>query len=122
MKNFLKKLLVGAALCGLVSGPAFAFSETVDRLGTGTTAVPVLTSCGTTPTIVGSDFAGVITVGTGSPTTCTITFSAAFTVAPSCILVAVPLVAAFTYTISTTAISVTETGSTGKINYICVGI
>lgn len=43
-------------------------------------------TCGTSPTIVGNDTRGVITLGTGSPTACTVTFNSAFTTAPYCVV------------------------------------
>jgi len=46
---------------------------------------PALSSCGTgTPTIVGSDSAGKVTIGTGTPSACTLTFSKAYTTGVSC--------------------------------------
>lgn len=41
-------------------------------------------SCGTGPTIVGSNAFGKVTTGTGAPTSCTVTFSSAWTNAPAC--------------------------------------
>jgi hypothetical protein len=127
MSKTWKKLtsgLVGLALLAAVFAPiaAFAFTQTVDRLGTGTTPTPVVTSCGTSPTITGSDFAGLVTVGTGTPTTCTITFSATFSGIPVCVVNSATQLAAFSYTVSATAIAVTQTAtSSNLIRYICVG-
>ena len=46
---------------------------------------PVLTGCGTSPSISGNDYAGVITIGTGGiATSCTITFAAPWVNAPDC--------------------------------------
>ena len=122
MKNYLKKLLAGVAIIGLVTGPAFAFTETIDRIGLGT-AAPVITSCGTTPSAVtGSDLAGSVTAGTGTPTACTITFSAAFSAVPRCAVFSNPQLAAFSWTISATAVVVTQTAtSSNVISWICFG-
>jgi len=49
-----------------------------------TTKPTVAGSCGTGPTIAGSDYQGKVTTGTGSPTSCTITFQKAFAIAPAC--------------------------------------
>ena len=54
----------------VAAGPALAASN--------------LASCGTAPTIVGNDTAGKITVGTNNPTSCVLTFTRVFAVAPSC--------------------------------------
>lgn len=45
---------------------------------------PTLSSCGTSPSIVGNDSAGRVTIGTGVTTTCTLTFDATWTTAPVC--------------------------------------
>lgn len=42
-------------------------------------------SCGTGPSIVGTDMAGKVTAGTVAPTSCTITFNKTWTNAPACI-------------------------------------
>lgn len=85
---------------------------------------PALTSCGSSPTISGSDFAGTVTMGTGSPTGCVITFAAVKGAAPHCAVTwrATPL-ASQSYTTSTTAITLTQTAtSSNLIDYICVGL
>lgn len=51
--------------------------------GTGT-APTVGGSCGTSPSIVGTDLGGKLTTGTVAPTSCTITYARAYTNAPSC--------------------------------------
>jgi hypothetical protein len=84
---------------------------------------PVLTSCGTTPAIVGSDFAGLVTMGTGTPTGCVITFATAYTAVPLCVVTwqGTPLVAQ-NWTTTATAITLVQTAtSSNKVNYICVG-
>ncbi len=82
---------------------------------------PVLTSCGTTPAVTGSDTAGVVTMGTGTPTTCTITFAVAYTAAPYCTVTWQTNIASMIYTVSASAISLTQTAtSSNKVNYVCV--
>lgn len=82
------------------------------------TASPVITSCGTTPTIVGNDTVGKITTGSGA-TTCTITFTQAYAVAPACILAPQGNLNFPTYTTSTTAITATVDVASTVYNYIC---
>lgn len=96
-------------------------------MGTGhfssTGPAPVLSGCGSgSPTITGSNLAGTVVTGT-TATGCVITFSSAFVNAPTCVLSpASGVLAAFSYTISTTAITVTQTSSSGNtITYVCVG-
>ena len=85
--------------------------------------VPSVSSCGTgTPSVVGTDLAGIITTGTGSPTACTLTFASPYqTNAPVCVCSPNAGVSCGVTSASTTAVtftlSVTETG----INYICFG-
>jgi hypothetical protein len=85
------------------------------------TAVPVLSSCGTTPAIAGSNTAGEVTMGT-TATGCVITFATAFVSAPYCMVTwqATPL-ASQSYTISSTAITTVQTSaSNNKLDYYCL--
>jgi hypothetical protein len=84
-------------------------------------STPTLSSCGTSPAIVGDDKDGQVAMGTGSPTGCTITFATAYTSAPLCAVSwqATPL-ASQSYSVSATAIALTQTGtSSNKVNYHC---
>lgn len=84
---------------------------------------PVLSACGTNPTIVGSDLAGTVTTGTATPAGCVITFNKAFSVAPNCVLgwASGPLVA-MSWTTSTTAITAVQTATSSTvIQYVCFG-
>jgi hypothetical protein len=86
---------------------------------------PTLTSCGTSPSIVGNDIAGRVTVGSVSASGCTITFVKAFTNIPSVVLVneSASVVNAMSYTVSTTTITVSQTGLTGDVlDYHVYGI
>lgn len=85
---------------------------------------PSMGTCGSSPSVDGTDFSGVITVGGGVVTACTLNFTYPFARAPVCVAsdnsttVAVSL-----GTISTTAVTF-NTPSTlggGLIYYICVG-
>lgn len=97
----------------------------LDGLGhvlVGLAAVPAITVCGTSPsTARGTDFGGEVTEGS-TATGCVITFANAYTAAPFCVVGLQTQQLAFAYTISTTAITVTNTSATGdKINWICNG-
>lgn len=83
--------------------------------------IPTLSACGTSPTIrAGStDTAGEITEGT-TAAGCTITFTSAKSNIPFCVVSSQTQLAAFAYVLSTTAITITMTVTTGnKINYQC---
>lgn len=108
-------LLVSAGL----SYGAFVFS-TDKIIGTGA-AAPVVTACGTTPAIIGTDLAGTVTMGT-TATGCVITFNAAYATAPHCVVtwIATPL-ASQSYVTSATAITLTQTSTTNNVaKYFCV--
>lgn len=82
---------------------------------------PVLSSCGTSPSMVGSDAWGTVTTG-ATASGCTVTFQIAYTAAPSCVVTARTgsVANTFSYTISTTALTVTETGLGGGLfDYNC---
>ena len=82
---------------------------------------PALSSCGTSPAIVGDDKYGLVTMGTGSPTGCVITFAQPYIATPLCVVTwqATPL-ASQSWTVTTTAITTTQTGtSSNKLNYHC---
>lgn len=86
-------------------------------------AAPTLSACGGgSPTVTGSNLSGTVTTGT-TATGCVITFSTAFPAAPSCVVSpASGVLAAFSYTISTTAITITQTSTSGNtITYVCIG-
>lgn len=88
-------------------------------LAKSTTAVPVLSGCGTSPSILGNDTVGKVTTGSAA-TTCTITFSAAYWVAPACFLQTQGGATQPTFTTSTTAITVTVDIASTVYNYLCV--
>lgn len=86
---------------------------------TGTAPAPTGTG---TPTIVATstDNAGEVTAGS-SATSVIITFAVAKTNAPFCVVRSQAQVASFAYTISTSAITITQTATSGNlIDYICV--
>jgi hypothetical protein len=85
------------------------------------TGTPAPTGTGT-PTIAASstDTAGEVTAG-ASATSVVITFATAKTNAPFCTVTPQTQLASFAYTISTTAITITQPATSGnKIDYVCV--
>jgi hypothetical protein len=110
------------SVCGQMSVNS-AISITYIQAGTKMRAVgaaPALTSCGTSPTIEGSDLSGTVTMGTGSPTGCVITFNAAYSNAPRCSVTWRVNIASMQYVVSTTAITLTQTAtSSNVVDYIC---
>lgn len=89
---------------------------------TGATA-PALTSCGTSPAISGNDYAGTITLGTGTPTGCVATFNTAYVAAPTCVVTSrtAPATTTPAYTVSTAAITITQAANSSNLyDYVCV--
>lgn len=86
-----------------------------------------LTACGTSPSLStgANDTHGTVTVGSGTPTSCTITFAQAYTSVPDCITK--PFAAGtsqYSSTPSTTTLVVSYNGSSmasSKFTYICMG-
>lgn len=91
------------------------------HIATAQQTAPALTSCGGgSPTITGTDEAGIVTMGT-SATGCVITFQVAYTGTPFCVVswIATPL-ASQSYVTSNVAITLTQTStSSNKAQYIC---
>lgn len=87
----------------------------------GTSNAPALTACGTSPTISGSDFKGVITQGTGA-TGCTVTFNVPNATFSTCSVTSRSALQ-FTYTPSATALTITNIGllSSTLLDYTCAG-
>lgn len=113
--------LAGAALL-LACAPAGAANQVIDGDLIGSGAPPVLSACGTSPAVVGSDLAGVVTMGTGTPTGCVITFAVAKAAAPKCVVMwQAQILASQSYTVTNTAITLVQTAtSSNKVSYICV--
>lgn len=110
---------ISAALLLSVS-LASAVSLNADRI-ISSGGTPVLSACGTTPAIVGSDTAGVVTMGT-TATGCVITFATAYVGVPFCVVTwqATPL-ASQSYTVTATAITTVQTStSSNLLNYTCI--
>lgn len=85
-------------------------------------ATPTVTSCGTSPSVVGTDHSGTITTGTAAPAACTLNFGVASATTPVCTFTVFSSVSFPTgYTPSTSGFTINfVTGlSSGKITYIC---
>lgn len=80
---------------------------------------PTLSTCGTAPSIIGNDTVGKLTTGSAA-TTCTVTFSAAFNVAPACVVSAQGTATQPTFTTSTTALTMSVDIASTVYNYICL--
>lgn len=84
---------------------------------------PVLTSCGGSPSVVGSNSAFTLTGGSAS-TGCTIAFSQVWITTPTCTVSqqSMSVVNALSYTVSIGTIVVTQTGmGTNKLDIVCIG-
>ncbi len=109
-----------------ISGTGVVKLFDVDQYGhtlASSTQIVTLSGCGTSPTLkVGSsDDAGEVTLGT-TATGCTITFGTPYTSAPICVVTDQSQLVSFAYTISTAAITITQTStSNNKIDYMCEG-
>ncbi len=89
-------------------------------LSTGPQVAPALTSCGTSPSIAGSDTAGQVQMGSALPTGCNVTFVKAYLTAPWCVVTGQtsPATSPISYVLFTTGIQLTVAG-TIKFNYFC---
>lgn len=88
---------------------------------TGTT--PALSgSCGTSPSVVGTDVAGKVTTGSVAPSSCVLTFATAWTNAPSCMVTNETTANVARAVSSTTVVTLTGTMIAGDVlSYLCVG-
>ncbi|MCC3246666.1 hypothetical protein LG047_15300 [Methylocystis sp. WRRC1] len=93
-----------------------------------TAALPSLSTCGTSPAVTAgsSNNGGSFTLGTGSPTACTVTFNSAYANTAFCTVTPRSSLGAVTYYISSqskTAFTVTLSAGTdsAQFNYTCFG-
>jgi hypothetical protein len=97
---------------------------TINKPTVHTGEAPGVSSCGTSPSIVGNDTTGAITVGTGgAATSCTITFDTAATNAPHCVVSNDTDIAANKVVTTTSTMVVTQSSAFtagAKLNYICM--
>ncbi len=106
------------------TGPLFAWDQ-YGHMAASSTA-PVLSTCGTSPSLSSdsSDFSGTITVGSVAATACTLTFGTPHAIGTHCVISNqnMSVANAGTYTESVTGFTFSETGLTSaKLDYICVG-
>ena len=116
--------IIGTAChpASLMPGPLVTFGSTTvpTHISTQQGTAPVLTSCGTSPSIAGTDTAGTVTLGSGSPTHCTITFNVPYTSLPYCTVTWANSLASMAYNVALASITLTQTAtSSDKVNYAC---
>jgi len=114
----------GSDLPNMVAGGVEAVRWNVagHQLFPGGTAPTVAGSCGTSPAIGGKDNALKVTTGTGSPTSCTVTFGTAWGTAPVCTANATATAALNVATTTTTVtISAVALAASETIHVICFG-
>ena len=79
-------------------------------------------SCGTSPSIVGTDHAGKVTSGSVAPSSCTVTFNKSFSNAPACIAVNETTSNLLKTTSTTTTVVLAGTMVAGDVlAYVCSG-
>lgn len=87
-------------------------------------AKPVATSCGTSPSVVGNDTAGIITIGSTASDACTLTFDKSYEVAPACILIDSDSAVSLGATTTAIAITITALAATDFsgdfVMYFCI--
>ena len=88
----------------------------------GSIGSPSLGACGVSPSVTGTDAAGIITIGTGIVTSCVLNFSTTLSATPSCIVITDSLavtasIAAVTMSALTMGLSASLPG--GKLHYHC---
>lgn len=89
-----------------------------------TGTLPLVSSCGTSPTSTGNQWGGRVTVGSVAATSCTLTFPVPFVKLPSCMVdeETMSVVNALSYAATTSTLIVSQTGLTGNIfDYDCKG-
>lgn len=86
---------------------------------------PTMGACGTTPSVVGTDNAMFVTVGTGgAATSCAVTFNTTWTNAPICIAQSDTDIIAFKMVTTTTTATVTAAApftASSKLHVLCMG-
>ena len=98
----------------------------IDRLGhtIATGADPVITSCGTTPSVSGSDRAGNVTIGTEVTTSCTVTFAEPYASTPSCTVTGDNTAVTYARTITASVLTILSSADMASdvISYNCMGL
>lgn len=84
-------------------------------------SAPTLNSCGSSPSISGSDQAGLVTIGSGG-TGCGVAFAVQYYPnVPYCVVTDQTLRTTMAYTISLYQITISGVTAGDKINYVCMG-
>jgi hypothetical protein len=109
----------GTGAAGNTDGKAKA----LNFLAGGTASPTIGGSCGTDPAIAGKDGALKVTTGTGSPTSCAVTFGTAWTTAPVCVANASTTTTALNIATTTTTVTVSAVALTASetIHVLCMG-
>jgi hypothetical protein len=105
------------------AGLFYEYGSPVQLLAATSGGTPTLSACGTSPSIDANatNLSGTVTVGS-TATSCTATFATAFTTYNHCRVTSQSTLAAFAYTYSKTAITVTATVlGTDVFDYQCDG-
>jgi hypothetical protein len=90
-------------------------------LGAGTSPT-VAGSCGVSPTIAGKDSFMKVTTGTGSPTSCAVTFGTAYATAPACVANASTTTTALNIATTTTTVTISAVALTaGEVLHVQCG-
>jgi hypothetical protein len=101
-----------------------AFNNNLDTKGYAidSTGAPTLSGCGTGPTSSIGRNAITVTTGTGA-TGCTITFggAGAFAAVPTCVVSSQTANKAFTYTVSTSAVTLASASASNAYDIVCIG-
>jgi hypothetical protein len=113
-------------LIGIVNSSATVMIDSNSHVNFEGNNSPIVSACGTSPSIsaLSRDNAGVITTGSGSPTSCTITFRNQFLNPPVCTISdnltsITPDISAISKTAVTFSFSAAL--NSGQIYYICIG-
>lgn len=128
LKPFAAALACVALLCVGVLSLRSITAQIAKTDGTAMTAggTPSLSACGTSPTLGpgATDMSGIITVGSGVTTSCTLTFSTTLVNPPACVVAtSLSSVAAGVTTTTTTLVSALSlTLGGGKLYYVCFGL
>lgn len=111
-------LLVLVSACSVAAIPHSLVDGTAAESG----GTPTMGTCGSNPGVSGDDRSGVITVGSGVVTACTLNFSATLGYTPNCIAVPNSVLAVGVTAISTSAVTFTvlSTIGGGKLYYVCL--
>ena len=119
-------LVLKAGSVGIGTASPSATLDVKGHIANSDDGVPTISSCGTgSPLASGNDTRGTITVGTGTPSSCTITFASAFATAPICVVSQLGATTAGTVSVTSTSTTTMVLGwangvSSIQFNYICM--